>query len=379
MKTGPVLHLDRDEVPDFVDRDEVLRLEAASSGAGSESRYRVLSIKEIGKLPTMQWCVKHVLPAYGMAAIYGPSGSGKSFLALDLAAAIALGAPWFGHRTYGNPVIYVMLEGEGAIRNRMTALEMAKGPLPAGKFGVVAQPFVFAEEKDINDLIKVIPPGAVVFVDTLNRAAPTTEENSSKEMGAILQAAKKLQAAIKGLVVMIHHTGKDAARGPRGHSSLLAALDAAIEVERDTKGTRTWNVAKAKDDEEGKQTAFKLVSHVIGQDVDSEDITSCSVVPDDSHNLAKPDPQGKNQKLALKTLREKFDSGNLPTKELDVCPTGVPCMKIQDAEAQITQILTIIPYRRRSVEARRLVSSLVQLGHLEKARDSAGDEWCWLG
>ena len=74
----------------------------------------------------------------------------------------------------------------------------------------------------------MVPPGAVVFLDTLNRAAPTADENSSKDMGEILSAAKLLQSLINGLVVLVHHTGKDATKGLRGHSSLFAALDAAV-------------------------------------------------------------------------------------------------------------------------------------------------------
>ena len=52
-------------------------------------------------------------------------------------------------------------------------------------------------------------------------------------MGQIIAAAKELQTFVGGLVVLVHHTGKDASKGLRGHSSLQAALDAAIEVRRD--------------------------------------------------------------------------------------------------------------------------------------------------
>jgi RecA-family ATPase len=61
----------------------------------------------------IQWRVKGLLPATGIAAIFGPSGSGKSFLAKDLGASIALGQDWFGHRTTRCDVTYVMLEAEG--------------------------------------------------------------------------------------------------------------------------------------------------------------------------------------------------------------------------------------------------------------------------
>lgn len=67
-----------------------------------------------------------------------------------------------------------------------------------------------------------------------------------------------LRLLTDGLVVLVHHTGKDTAQGMRGHSSLFAALDGAIEVKRNNAG-RTWTVAKTKDGEDGKTTAFKLL------------------------------------------------------------------------------------------------------------------------
>ncbi|MEY4644429.1 MAG: hypothetical protein RLZZ596_1260, partial [Pseudomonadota bacterium] len=103
------------------------------------TRYKVLSPAAIHALPPQQWRVKHVLPTNGLAALFGPSGSGKSFLALDMASCISKGTSWFGSRVSQAPVLYVMLEGEGAIRNRIAAYEKAHGPLPTDSFGVITQ------------------------------------------------------------------------------------------------------------------------------------------------------------------------------------------------------------------------------------------------
>lgn len=48
------------------------------------------------------------------------------------------------------------------------------------------------------------------------------DESSSQGMWYAVAGAKALQKAIGGLVILVHHTGKDAARGMRGHSSLNA-------------------------------------------------------------------------------------------------------------------------------------------------------------
>jgi hypothetical protein len=87
----------------------------------SANRFRLLDRAAIMAIQPIQWRVKGLLPATGIAAIFGPSGSGKSFLAKDLGANIALGQDWFGHRTTRCHVTYVMLEGEGGLRNRVAA------------------------------------------------------------------------------------------------------------------------------------------------------------------------------------------------------------------------------------------------------------------
>jgi hypothetical protein len=209
--------------------------------AANDSKYRPLSVSDIAAIQPLSWLIKGLLPQYGLAVLYGPSGSGKSFLAMDLAGCLVTGRKWFGLRVKQAPVVYVMLEGEGALRNRVEALQVAHGPLSTSSFSAVIQPFNLTQPQDVAHLAAVLPRNSVVLIDTLNRAAPTVDENSSKDMGQIIQGAKDLQTAIGGLVVLVHHTGKDSTKGMRGHSSLHAALDAAIEVERDAKGTRSWS------------------------------------------------------------------------------------------------------------------------------------------
>lgn len=346
-------------------------------GAANTDRYRVWSADSIRGLPPMQWRVKNVLPAAGLAAIFGPSGSGKSFLALNLAAAIAHGTPWFGSRVDQANVIYVMLEGEAGIRNRIAALEEAQGKLPTESFGVVLEQFHLTTDQDVADLASVIPPGAVVFIDTLNRAAPTSDENSSKEMGLILEATKQLQVRTGGLVVVVHHTGKDSSRGMRGHSSLHAALDAAIEVERGAAGTRQWAVAKSKDGEDGRKVAFKLRVHALGHDADGDEITSCSVEPDYSAIFAKPEPKGAQQRLALKTIRDAL-AGVQASTSITNSLVGVKCLSVEGAiDAVSASLITTAANKRRS-EARRVVKALILSGHLASCSDDKGVAFCWL-
>lgn len=345
-------------------------LAAAIEPARPEPRYRLLGAADLRALPPLAWRVRGVLPAQGLAALYGPSASGKSFLALDMAAAIAEGSDWFGHRVTPAPVVYVALEGEGGFRLRCAAWEHANArPLPDG-LRLVLQPFKLTAPQDVADLAAVVPAGAVVFLDTLNRAAPLADENSSRDMGELLEAAKRLHALTDGLVVLVHHTGKDATRGLRGHSSLFAALDAAVEVSRDG-DRREWRVAKSKDDSDGKAYPFRLSVQQLGADPDGDPVTSCTVEPDTAAQDVQRVklPQGGNQRIAFDALRPVFkDKGR---SGIAGAPPLRLCIELDAAVTAVAAALPVAP-DRKTERARAAVAGLVSRGVLV-----CRDGWIW--
>lgn len=276
-----------------------------SPQASNEPRFKLLTGAELAGMPPLRWLVRGVLPATGLAALYGPSGSGKSFLALDLFAAVAEGRAWYGCRVTSAPVVYVALEGEAGLSVRVQAWEHFHGRALPDAMRIVIQAFKLTDAQDVADLATTIVGaggnGAVVVLDTLNRAAPSADENSSKDMGMILDAAKVLQAKVGGLVVLVHHTGKDESRGMRGHSSLFAALDASIEIER--KGERrAWKIAKAKDGQDGIAFDFKVQEVELGHDEYGDRVTSCVAVSAERSQDERKAPLTESQREGLHAL-----------------------------------------------------------------------------
>ncbi len=264
-------------------------LDNAQEPPKPEPRFKLLTCDQLRDLPPLAWRVRGVLPARGLAAIAGPSGSGKSFLAFDMAAAIAGGWRWFGQRVEAAPVVYAALEGEAGYKLRAQAWEAQHGQALPDGLRLMLDPFKLTEAQDVQDLASVVPAGAVVIIDTLNRAAPESDENSSRDMGLILEAAKRLQALTGGLVLLVHHTGKDESKGLRGHSSLFAALDAVVTVCRDG-DRREWKMGKSKDGADGEAHTFKLQVETLGFDEYGDPLTSCVVVPT---NEPPKEPKGK--------------------------------------------------------------------------------------
>ena len=310
-----------------------------------------------------------MLPAVGLGGLYGPSASGKSFLALDMAAAIADGCCWFDCRVERAPVVYVALEGESGFKLRTQAWEAHYGRTLSVNLHMVLQPFKLTEEKDVHDLAGVIPAGAVVFLDTLNRAAPTADENSSKDMGEILEAAKLLQTLTGGLVVLVHHTGKDATKGLRGHSSLFAAMDAAVEVSRNG-DCRKWKVAKSKDGQDGNAHPFKLQVQTLYLDEYGDPVTSCTVVPDTSTAAVQKAivPQGANQKIVYAALDALFVKG---VHSKPGAPPGRLCIELDAAVAVGSTGLACASDKRTS-RARAAINGLISRNVI-----GAYDGWLW--
>lgn len=340
--------------------------------AANESlpRFELLSPMELRRLPAQKWLVQNLLPEKGFACIYGASGSGKSFIALDLGASIAAGKLWCGLKVQQAPVIFCVLEGQSGFKNRAAAWEVKNGEL-AADFLTLLGDFDLTNSKDVQEFAKCCPRGAIVIIDTLNRAAPACDENSSKDMGAVIIGSKLLQSLIDGLVLLVAHTGKDSSKGIRGHSSLPASLDAMILVTSNSKGAE-WEVTKAKDGVDGLTCPFKLTIQSCNEtDQFGEPITSCVVEFDPSSFRTKTEktPMGAHQILALKVLKPLFE-----TAEIDKpgAPSGRQCIHFESA---VESVLLEMPKKviRPHPRAKEAIQGLVN-------REILGFEngWIWL-
>ena len=267
-----------------------------------------------------------------------------------------------------------LLEGEAGFRLRVAAWEQAKGrTLPTG-LRLVLQSFKLTDPHDVDDLAAAVltaGAGAVTILDTLNRAAPEADENASADMGRILEAAKALQRLTAGLVVVVHHTGKDATKGLRGHSSLFAALDAAVEVTRDG-DRREWKVAKAKDGEDGAAHPFRLEVMDLGEDDEGEAVTSCVIAPDESPQDTTRSrlPKGSNQKVVLDALGELLRKSG--TFGRAGAPPQRPCVELEATVDAIAQRLTCEPKRQK--ERVRLALTGLHAAGVVTCREG----WLWL-
>ncbi len=244
-------------------------------------RYQFEPVHTFASATALPWVIKGVLPKAGLAVVYGASGSGKSFAVLDMSLAVAQGIDWRGKRVKQGRVAYIAAEGADGFRKRLAAYALAKGVDLAGVPMTVlnAAPNLL-EKQDAVDVVKGIRASGgadLIIVDTFAQTTPGANENAGEDVGKALGHCKRVHEATGAMVVLIHHSGKDASKGARGWSGLRAACDAELEVVREPTG-RYLRLSKSKDGEDGLEWGFDLEVVQLGVDEDLDPITSCVVI-----------------------------------------------------------------------------------------------------
>jgi hypothetical protein len=242
--------------------------------------------------------VEDLIPETGLTFIGGQSGAGKTFIALDLAYAVATGRSFAGKKVLKTGgTIYLAAEGEGTIHRRMMAVKNAapfhEGDTPFAmmtRYGNLADPIAMKKAiKRIKKTARVMErrfgvAPALVIVDTLVASFSMKDENSGPEMQGHCNTARQLGECVDASTVVIHHFGKDATTGFRGSSGIRAEIDKGIAVlgeRNETAGTcdnRRVVLMKNRDGEEGYTWNFDLKGVLIGEDDNGDDIYSAHVI-----------------------------------------------------------------------------------------------------
>lgn len=225
-----------------------------------------------------EYVVKQWLTRNSVSVVYGEANVGKSFWAIDLAHAVHQGHAWAGCKTRPGPVLYVAAEGGDLFNNRLAAVGarfmVLKAPVTMAGRNCDAQALAQA----IGHLAETHGPFAMVIFDTLARVMGGADENAAADISALMRGLDLIRSQSGAHVMLIHHSGKDVAKGARGHSSLRAAVDTEIELTKDKEtGQRMARATKQRDLPAGSEDLFDLEVVNLGQDQDGETVTSCRI------------------------------------------------------------------------------------------------------
>jgi hypothetical protein len=283
----------------------------------SEIQRRLLALSAIEAVLTSNYMVKGWLDRNCLSMLYGPSNAGKTFVALDIAMHVAAGKSWRNCRVNGGPVLYTAAEGGAGIRNRLAAIKSDRPEMADARFDLLPLGLDLHGHGDAIAVCEIIADSkpALVVIDTLARSIGGGDENSAKDAAMFVKNCDRIREATGAHVMVIHHTGKDEARGARGSSALRAAVDNEIQV------TSDWEIIcrKQRDQEQPKPLHFKLRSVTLGQDEDGDPVTSAVVEASEATTPKRKPLTGKNA-VAIQALCDALrDHGT--TKLGDGYPT----------------------------------------------------------
>jgi hypothetical protein len=257
-----------------------------------------------------QWVIPGVLQEHQTAIMPGPPGSGKSFAILDWFARIVRNQPFLGQPVLSGGAVYVTGEGQGGLAKRVAALAQEYELSESDTFLYLRVMPRLLDSQEVKDFIAAIKlltaawtvPIRVIGFDTFNRAIVGGSESEGKDVAKLLDADSKIKEAFRCATVYAHHPGKAEGNFSRGHSSLQGDPDVIAAFSGKT-GTRTIEIKKQKDDEDGKVIGYSLRQVQLGHHAKTgELVTTCVVDWLDSDAVKTATGSSKSWPRGLTTL-----------------------------------------------------------------------------
>lgn len=300
------------------DFDVVEATEEEKAEAGKRPMFTPVRVAEFAAGKPLEWLIKNVLPRADLGMVFGASGSGKSFLLIDMACAIARGVPWRDKTVKQGRVCYVVAEGAAGFRKRVDAYciqhEVDIADLDIYIIGDAPNLNEKAHVKALIEGIKSAGPFDLIVLDTLAAVSAGADENSAQDMGVILERARAVGKAVGAMTLLVHHAGKEASRGARGSTALKGRVDVEIEVVR-CDNDRAATVSKLRDQEDGASFGFKLNTIPVGMDDEGEVIDSCVIEHTAVAIGTHKGPSGKNEIKVYQIVLDAIGlSGDEPTE-----------------------------------------------------------------
>lgn len=251
------------------------------------------------------WLIDGLLETETLGLLFGDPGCGKSFLAVDIALAIATGTPFYNRGIHQGAVFYIAGEGFNGLTRRFEAwakhkrVDIADAPLFVSNRP--AQFLDAASAAEVTEAVRELASKhgdpALIVVDTVARNFGAGDENSTSEMGKFIAAIDSVKAEFSGSSIMlVHHTGHSEKQRARGSIALKGALDTEYRLDK-VNDVITLTNTKMKDAEPPAAIAFNLESVDLG-----DEITSAALVETEMNR--KVTRLTANQKLGIETYQE---------------------------------------------------------------------------
>lgn len=314
-----------------------------------------------------------------ITVLVAESSAGKTFVALDLAAAISAGFSWHGRAVTQHSVVHIGYEGD-AIGLRLRALHehrqarlehvyrlRAFDPLSplqgregeqrsGGEKDALAALHALRDELSAQER----PPIGLLIIDTV-RASLHGSEDSSEAVSAYLRAIRRMLAKVPGAAaLLVHHAGwqdgEQQKKRERGSSAFRGNVDATLYLEVGSydpvqqSAPLTLTTHKVRDGEKPQPL------HMIRQRVTFDEqtshgapLTSCVIDPDHTTDLDRAaglqaHADAADHALDLRLLRVIFAQPESATSQDQLrVAVAVKADLVRAALARLLRLRWILP------------------------------------
>jgi len=223
---------------------------------------------ELAGLPETSWLVRNLIPSVSNGILGGPHGTGKTFIAVDVAGCVASGRDWHGEAVTQGHVVYIAGEGYGGLRKRLAAWREYHGLTePLARLLVLPRPLNLLRSSSGGRLVEAIcrrwdartVGSLLLIVDTYHRCIAGGKENDSDTVSSVFATLDTVREAFPGLATwLLHHPPK--AGGLRGSSALGDDADGVFTTAKEPDSlTVTLRCEKMKDEREPAPKTLELV------------------------------------------------------------------------------------------------------------------------
>ncbi len=191
-----------------------------------------------------RWLIEGLWSAEAVGIVGGEPKCCKSFLALDMAVAVASGTPClrrFPTVQRGRVLLFAAEDSASVVRQRLAGIAAATGvALEALDIHVIVAPVVRLDveldQRRLEETVSALRP-VLLVLDPFVRLH-RIDENVSAEVAPLLDFLRGLQRRHRTAVVLVHHARKGAAhlragQALRGSSELHAWGDSNLYLRRD--------------------------------------------------------------------------------------------------------------------------------------------------